>query len=233
MLSAKIALAALAVAAAAWGLARFGGPSETPQMTTPQDTRPSAPVPEGAQTLVVAGGCFWCVEAIFEDLKGVHSVESGYAGGSAENPTYQMVLTGSTGHAEAVKIVFDPKTVGADDLLRIFFTTHDPTTLNRQGNDVGTQYRSAVFFANEDEKALARRIIDEITAEKVFDRPIVTTLEPLTAFYPAEDYHQDYFEKFERATPEERAKMNAGYCSAVIAPKVAKFRAKYADRLRK
>lgn len=185
------------------------------------------------KSFVVAGGCFWCVEAIYEELKGVISVESGYAGGKIENPTYSQVCSGLTGHAEAVKVTFDPAVVSESDLLHLFFTTHDPTTLNKQGGDVGTQYRSAIFYKDEAEKSLAESVIKEIERDKIWSKPIVTTLEPLTTFYPAEDYHQDYFKKFEKATPEERLNMNAGYCSAVIEPKVAKFRTKYRDKLKK
>ncbi|MBL8065874.1 MAG: peptide-methionine (S)-S-oxide reductase MsrA [Chthonomonadaceae bacterium] len=185
------------------------------------------------KSFVVAGGCFWCVEAIYEELKGVISVESGYAGGKIENPTYSQVCSGLTGHAEAVKVTFDPAVVSESDLLHLFFTTHDPTTLNKQGGDVGTQYRSAIFYKDEAEKSLAESVIKEIERDKIWSKPIVTTLEPLTTFYPAEDYHQDYFKKFEKATPQERLNMNAGYCSAVIEPKVAKFRTKYRDKLKK
>lgn len=183
-------------------------------------------------SLVLAGGCFWCVEGVLEQLQGVDSVVSGYAGGKTKNPTYKEVCTGATGHAEAVKVTFDPTVISARDLLRIFFTVHDPTTLNRQGNDVGTQYRSAIFYRNEAEKALARDVMREVAAAKIWKDPIVTTLEPLTEFYVAEDYHQDYFAKFEKASAAERATMNAGYCQVVIAPKVLEFRKKFASRLK-
>lgn len=194
---------------------------------------PAPPVPAKTKTLVLGGGCFWCVEAIYEDLIGVVSVENGYAGGHVAKPTYDQVTSGTTGHAEVVKIVYDPAKISADDLLRIFFTTHDPTTLNRQGNDVGTQYRSAIFFETEEEKALAMRIKDEVTKSKIWKDPIVTTLEPLKNYTRAEDYHQDYFERFEKASPAERMRMNSGYCQVVIEPKVRKFRKQFADRLRK
>lgn len=183
-------------------------------------------------SLVLAGGCFWCVEGVLEQLKGVDSVVSGYAGGKTKNPTYKEVCTGATGHAEAVKVTFDPTVISARDLLRIFFTVHDPTTLNRQGNDVGTQYRSAVFYRNEAEKALAQDVMREVAAAKIWKDPIVTTLEPLTEFYVAEEYHQDYFAKFEKASAAERSTMNAGYCQVVIAPKVLEFRKKFASRLK-
>lgn len=187
----------------------------------------------GSKTIVVAGGCFWCVEAIYEELKGVSKVESGYAGGTIKNPTYEQVCSGATGHAEAVRITYDPKVISEDDLLHIFFTTHDPTTPNRQGNDVGTQYRSAVFYTDDEEKKLAQKVIDDVNAEKIWPSPIVTTLEPLKEFYLAESYHQDYFNKYENATDAQKMEMNSGYCRAVIEPKVRKFRAKYADRLKK
>lgn len=184
------------------------------------------------ETLVVAAGCFWCTEAIFVELNGVHKVESGYTGGSLPNPTYKQVCSGTTGHAEGVRIEFDPTVVSRADLLRIFFVTHDPTSLNRQGGDVGTQYRSAIFYANDAEKQLAIEVINELTREAIFDQPIVTTLEPLSEFFVAEPEHLNYFERFENAGALQKITMNAGYCSAVIAPKVAKFRKEYSDRLR-
>ena len=192
-----------------------------------------AAVRPGDKSLVVAGGCFWCVEAIFEELRGVSKVESGYTGGKVKNPTYAQVCAGVTGHAEAVKVYYNPAEISADDLLRIFFTTHDPTTLNRQGPDSGTQYRSAIFFANEEEKARAERIIKEVGDAKIWSNPIVTTIEPLNEFYLAEDYHQNYFEAYENANELQRMRMNAGYCANIIEPKVAKFRKMYRDKLKK
>jgi peptide-methionine (S)-S-oxide reductase len=196
-------------------------------------TAPSPHIPEHAKQLVLAGGCFWCIEVIFEELRGVYSVENGYAGGNRPNVTYQQVGTGTTGHAEVIKIFYNAEEVSAEDLLRLFFVVHNPTTLNRQGPDVGTQYRSAIFYATEEEKALAEKILKEIEDEKIWPDKIVTTIEPLRNYTRAEDYHQDYFARFERATPEERSRMNAGYCSAVIEPKVNAFRKKFADRLKK
>jgi peptide-methionine (S)-S-oxide reductase len=179
--------------------------------------------PAGAtEVAVVAGGCFWCTEAVFSDLKGVQRVLPGYAGGTLANPTYEQVCTGRTGHAEAIEITFDPGVLGFGDLLRIFFTTHDPTTLNRQGNDVGTQYRSAIFYRTDEQHRIAEEIVKEIAHEGIWKKPIVTEIVPFTSFYPAEEYHRDYF----RRNPEK------GYCQVVIAPKVAKFRHQYADRLR-
>jgi len=199
--------------------------------STPMQAIPE-PTPPGQSTLVVAGGCFWCLETQFERLKGVVKVESGYAGGTVANPTYEQVCSGTTGHAEAVKIFFDPKQISANDLLHIFFTIHDPTTLNRQGPDAGTQYRSAIFYSNEEEKALAESVKRDIAREKIWKDPIVTTLEPLTNYTRAEEYHQDYYKKFEEGTVTEKLGMNAGYCTAVIEPKVAKFRQKYAHLLK-
>ena len=173
------------------------------------------------ETATLAGGCFWCLEAAFQQLKGVEQVQSGYAGGHVPNPSYEQVCTGTTGHAEVVQISFDPAVVSFDELLHVFFTIHDPTTLNRQGGDVGTQYRSAIFFHSPEQQATAERVMAELAAEKVWDDPIVTELKPLQAFYPAEEYHRDYF----------RRNPNQGYCRAVIAPKVAKFRSKYLERL--
>jgi len=217
MLILGITLASLAIACAAL-------PEDQPKMQA---------APEGAKTLIIGGGCFWCVEAIIEDLKGVHFVESGYAGGKTKNPTYGDVTSGRTGHAEVVRVVYDPNVISSRDLLRVFFVTHDPTTLNRQGPDVGTQYRSVVFYKTDEEKKVAQEIIKQITDEGIYKNPIVTTLEPLTEYYPAEAYHQDYFVKFEKATEAERANMNAGYCAAVIEPKVRKFREKYVNKLKK
>ncbi len=185
------------------------------------------------ETITLAGGCFWCVEAVYKDLRGVESAVSGYIGGHVPNPTYEAVCTGQTGHAEAVQITYDPRQVSPRDILRIFFTTHDPTTLNRQGPDRGTQYRSAIFVRNPAEKKLAEDVIAEIAAAKIWPGRIVTTLEPFTVFYPAEEYHQNYFERYEKASPLERMKMNSGYCQVIIAPKVAKFRKQYRDKLRR
>jgi peptide-methionine (S)-S-oxide reductase len=185
------------------------------------------------KTLVVGGGCFWCTEAIFEDLKGVSAVESGYAGGAKAGVTYAEVCSGTTGHAEVIRITFDPKQVAEADLLRIFFTTHDPTTLNRQGPDSGTQYRSVIFYSTPEEKALAEKIKREVSNEKIWAQPIVTTIEPLKNYTRAEDYHQNYFEKYEKASDAERMRMNGGYCSAIIEPKVRKFREKYASKLKR
>ena len=170
----------------------------------------------------LAGGCFWCLEAAFQDLKGVETVESGYSGGSVPHPSYEQVCTGTTGHAEVVQITFDPQVVTFRDLLHVFFTIHDPTTLNRQGGDVGTQYRSAIFYHGPEQKAEAQRVIAELQAEQVWDDPIVTELTPFEHFYPAEEYHRDYF----------RRNPNQGYCRAVIAPKVAKVRKLYLDKLK-
>ncbi|AJK47554.1 peptide-methionine (S)-S-oxide reductase MsrA [Burkholderia plantarii] len=174
-------------------------------------------------TAVLGGGCFWCTEAVFLDVAGVHSVESGYAGGAVRNPSYAAVCEGDTGHAEVVKVTFDPARIGYREILEIFFATHDPTQLNRQGADVGTQYRSAVFAENEEQRAIAHEVIDALERDKVFDAPIVTRVDMLDGnFWPAEEYHRDYFAR----NPQQ------GYCAAVIGPKIAKFRKKFAHRLK-
>jgi peptide-methionine (S)-S-oxide reductase len=174
------------------------------------------------KTAIIAGGCFWCTEAVFLDVNGVTKVESGYIGGGVPNPSYDQVCSGTTGHAEAIRVTYDPAVVPYRDILGIFFATHDPTQLNRQGYDVGTQYRSAVFYQSEEERQEAQRVIDEISAESVFDAPIVTTLEAATTFYPAEAYHQNYYAQ-NRLQP---------YCMAVITPKVSKFRKQFSERLK-
>ncbi len=172
-------------------------------------------------TATFGGGCFWCTEAVFEDLKGVESVVSGYTGGHVVDPTYEQVCSGATGHAEVVQITFDSDMVSFSDLLRIHMTTHDPTTLNRQGADKGTQYRSAVFYQDEEQRLAAEAVTTEFASEQVYDDPIVTEIAPLGTFYAAEAYHQGYF-KNNPAQP---------YCAAVIAPKVSKFRKKYREHL--
>jgi peptide-methionine (S)-S-oxide reductase len=176
-----------------------------------------------AQKATLAGGCFWCLEAVFDEVKGIHSVESGYAGGQVENPSYQAVCSGMTGHAEVVQIQFDPEILSYRDVLHIFFAIHDPTTLNRQGADTGSQYRSAIFFHDEDQKAIAEQVVAELESQKIWDNPIVTTIEKLDRFYPAEAYHQEYFAR----------NPSQPYCQAVVAPKVAKFRKQFLDMLNK
>ena len=175
-----------------------------------------------SRTAVLGGGCFWCLEAVFERLKGVVKVESGYAGGHTENPSYGDVCSGSTGHAEVVRVTFDPAALSYRDLLRVFFSIHDPTTRDRQGNDVGTQYRSVIFAQTAEQRAEATRVIEELAAEKIWDAPIVTQVAGAAVFYPAEDYHRQYFER----------NPSQPYCQFVVAPKVAKFRKAFADRLR-
>jgi peptide-methionine (S)-S-oxide reductase len=175
------------------------------------------------EVATLAGGCFWCLEAVFDELKGVESVESGYSGGHVPNPSYAQVCDDNTGHAEVVRVTFDPQVISYHDLLKVFFTIHDPTTLNRQGNDVGTQYRSAIFYHSPEQKATAEQVIQELTEAHLWDHPIVTELTPFKQFYMAEDYHQEYFKK----NPFQ------GYCRAIIAPKVAKFRQKFVEQLKK
>lgn len=174
------------------------------------------------ETATLGAGCFWCVEAIFDDLQGVEDVVSGYSGGHKDSPTYQEVCSEMTGHAEVVQVAFDPEVLSYRDLLRVFFTVHDPTQLNRQGNDIGTSYRSAVFYHSDEQRRAAEEVIAEFTAEGIYDNPIVTEVTAFDKFWPAEDYHQEYFAN----------NPNQPYCSAVVAPKVAKFRKKYFDRLK-
>jgi peptide-methionine (S)-S-oxide reductase len=184
-------------------------------------TDASGPGP-AKEIATLAGGCFWCTEAVFDELRGVLDVRSGYSGGSLASPSYEQVCTGTTGHAEVVQVTFDPTAISYHDLLTIFFTVHDPTTLNRQGADVGTQYRSAVFYHDARQKEVAEQVIRELESEKLYRKKFVTEVTPFSAFYPAEEYHRDYF----RRNPER------GYCQLVVAPKVAKFRSKFADRLK-
>ena len=209
--------------------------SDDPKPAPDAQAQTSAPTdkPAKRETLVLGGGCFWCTEAVYEELLGVDEVISGYAGGSVPYPSYEQVLSGTTGHAEVIKITYDPSVIKSEDLLHVFFTIHDPTTLNQQGPDHGTQYRSVIFVSNEEERGRALKIMKEVTNAKLWRNPIVTTIEPLQGFYPAESYHQDYYRKFKTARGPEVLRMNAGYCRAVIEPKVAKFRKKYADQLKK
>lgn len=169
----------------------------------------------------LAGGCFWCLEAVFEQLRGVSKVESGYAGGDAASPTYREVCTGATGHAEVVRVAYDPEQLTYRELLEVFFAIHDPTTPNRQGADVGTQYRSGIFYHDDAQKECAEATIDDLNKAGIWDAPIVTEVVPMGTFFKAEDYHQGYF----------RNNPTQGYCQAVVGPKVAKFRAKFADKL--
>lgn len=166
------------------------------------------------ETITIGGGCFWCVEAVFELVKGVQSVESGYSNGHTMNPSYEQVCSGRTGHVEVLKIKFDTNVIKLSDILNIFFAIHDPTTLNQQGNDVGTQYRSGIYYENANQEAVAKAVVEELSSQKIFDRPIVTEIKPLENYSPAEKYHQNYFAN----------NPNQGYCAYVVAPKVAKFR---------
>jgi peptide-methionine (S)-S-oxide reductase len=178
----------------------------------------------GARTelATLGGGCFWCLEAVYLRVEGVHGVRSGYAGGARPNPTYQQVCSGATGHAEVVEVAFDPDVIPYEEVLEIFFAIHDPTTPNRQGADVGTQYRSVIFHHSERQREVAERLVRELNAQGIWDAPIVTEIEPLETFWPAEDHHQDYF----------RRNPTQPYCQVVVAPKVAKFRRRFAHRLR-
>lgn len=175
------------------------------------------------EVATLGGGCFWCTEAVFSELSGVEKVESGYSGGSVPNPTYEQVCTGTTGHAEVVQVTFDPSVISFKEILQIFFTMHDPTTLNRQGADVGTQYRSVIFCHDEQQKEIADQVIKEVEASKIWDGHIVTGVEPFASFYKAEEHHQEYY----------RNNQYQPYCQIVIAPKVAKLRQHYRERLKK
>lgn len=217
--------ATLPVAALLAGLAGCtGAPAGTPAghaATRPAVTLEMKPM-NGREYATLGGGCFWCLEAIFDRVKGVDEVVSGYSGGTVPNPTYEDVCTGSTGHAESIQVTFDPKELSYRDLLEIFFAMHDPTTLNRQGADAGTQYRSVIFYRTPEQKATAEALIAELSAKKTFDDPIVTEIKPFTVFYPAEDYHQQYYDR----------NQGQGYCRIVISPKVSKLREKYVARLK-
>jgi peptide-methionine (S)-S-oxide reductase len=179
--------------------------------------------PAGKQIADLAGGCFWCLEAVYDELRGVESVESGYMGGHTPKPTYEAVCGGDTGHAEIVRITFDPQVVSFAELLQVFFVIHDPTTLDRQGNDVGTQYRSAIFYHSSEQKAQAEAVIGNLTAAKLFEGPIVTEVVPASTFHIAEPYHQEYFAR----------NPNQSYCAFVVRPKVSKFRKHFVDRLKR
>lgn len=177
---------------------------------------------DGKEVTTLGGGCFWCLEAVFVELRGVEKVESGYAGGNVPNPSYEQVCSGNTGHAEVAQVTFDPNIISFREILQIFFATHDPTTLNRQGADVGTQYRSVIFYHDEEQKNIAKEMIDELNSAQIWPNPIVTEVAPLEDYYKAEDYHQEYY-KYNSQQP---------YCQAVITPKLAKFRKSFAQKLK-
>ncbi len=194
----------------------------SPATNAPQPSSEPTTMPTHLDTITLGGGCFWCIEAIFQSVKGVHKVTSGYAGGHVKMPTYEQVSTGTTNHAEVVQIEFEPSVITFSDLLEVFFHLHDPTTKNAQGADVGTQYRSVVFYKTEAERAAAEVVIKKIEAQKVWSMPIVTTIEPYTEFYPAESYHQNYYKN----------NKNKPYCSIVIAPKIQKLYREFGDKLK-
>jgi peptide-methionine (S)-S-oxide reductase len=196
--------------------------SPTAHATIPPADAPPEPPPPGEQQATFGGGCFWCMEAVFQRLKGVRSVVSGYSGGAVANPTYEQVSSGETGHAEAIQITYDPKVISYGKLLQVFWQTHDPTTLNRQGRDVGPQYRSSIFYHNEEQRALAEHYKKKLDASGAFDAPIVTEIVRFTNFYPAESYHQNYFVNHPRQP----------YCSLVIGPKVDEFEKVFNDELK-
>jgi peptide-methionine (S)-S-oxide reductase len=197
------------------GITQLYGQNPTPK-------KMNSPKPD-VEVATFANGCFWCTEAVFTEVKGVVSVVSGYSGGQMKNPSYEQVCSGSTGHAESLNITFDPSKISFSELLQVFWNTHDPTTLNRQGNDHGTQYRSAVFYHNEEQRKLAEQYKKQLDDSHVFKNPIVTEITPFTVFYPAEDYHQNYF----------ALNPNAGYCQYIIRPKVEKFRKEFGSKLKK
>lgn len=188
----------------------------------PANQQKQTTMDQNIEMATLAGGCFWCTEAIFLDLKGVKTVVSGYIGGKTPNPTYKEICTGTTGHAEAIQIAYDPKEISYGELLEIYFATHDPTTLNRQGNDVGTQYRSEIFYHSEKQKEIANDYIDLLVQEKIFNSPIVTKLSPAVTFYPAEDYHQNYYNQ----------NKTQSYCHYVITPKIEKLKKYYKAKLK-
>ena len=173
--------------------------------------------PGNLERATLGGGCFWCLEAVYQQIQGVHSVVSGYAGGARPNPSYEQICTGATGHAEIVDVLFDPQVISFRDLLEIFFVIHDPTTLNYQGNDHGTQYRSVIFTHSDTQTQIAHEIVKELEDSKIYSKPVVTQIDAAPTIYPAEEYHQNYFQQHP----------NQGYCMAVVAPKLAKFRAKF------
>jgi peptide-methionine (S)-S-oxide reductase len=193
------------------------------QDTDPKDKPKADEKSAKVETVTLGGGCFWCVEAVFEEVKGVTSVESGYSGGKTENPTYKEVCTGTTGHAEVCQIKFDPSVITFTEILEVFFKTHNPTTLNQQGADIGTQYRSVIFYHSKEQKEIAEKIKKELDAAGAFTKPIVTEISPLGKYYKAEEYHQDFYKR----------NPNQGYCAAVIAPKMDKFRKVFKDKLNK
>ncbi len=197
-------------------------PQKVPQNHTNNSAKNQTSMPKNLETATFGGGCFWCTEAIYQRLKGVHSVISGYSGGKLPNPTYQEVCSGTTGHAEVIQVQFDPEIISYPEILTVFFKTHDPTTLNRQGNDVGTQYRSVIFYHSENQKIEAELIIKELTQKAVFDNPIVTEITAFEKLYSAEDYHQNYYND----------NSNQPYCAVVINPKLAKFEKEFKEKLK-
>lgn len=218
-----IAIALAVVSASCQGSPKSSGDAKEDRKNVQlTDNKGDITMNDKTETAIFAGGCFWCTEAFFTDLKGVQKVVSGYIGGKTENPTYKEVCEGYSGHAEAIKITFNPDEVAYEDLLEIFFATHDPTTINRQGNDVGTQYRSEIFYTSEVQNAAAENFIKLLTDQKIFDKKIVTKVTQAPVFYPAEEYHQDYYAQ----------NPNQPYCAAVIAPKLAKLQKNYKSKLK-
>jgi peptide-methionine (S)-S-oxide reductase len=197
--------------------------SENKTAEKPLTNQPKVTMSANTDTITLGGGCFWCIEAVFLNLKGVESATSGYMGGTVKNPTYREVCTGTTGHAEVVQVVYDPKVVSFEEILEVFFTVHDPTTLNRQGNDTGTQYRSAIFYHTQAQKETAERIVAELNKSGAWSNPLVTQIVPASSFYKAENYHQNYYNN----------NSEAGYCQYVIQPKLEKFRKVFPEKIKK
>lgn len=193
-----------------------------PEVIENDNQKKSIMIENGKSVITLGGGCFWCTEAVFQRLKGVDTVVSGYMGGVTKNPTYKEICTGTTGHAEVIQVIYDPSIVSTVEILEVFFATHDPTTLNRQGADVGTQYRSVVFYHNDEQKSLAEEIIQDLNKAKVYKNPIVTQIAKAEVFYPAEDYHQNYY----------NLNSNQSYCAFVITPKLDKFQKVFRDKLK-
>jgi peptide-methionine (S)-S-oxide reductase len=228
MLKLTISRTAVTMVAAVFFGSSCGGAStktnvEQKMTAVSEQNTPNAPQHSNIDTATFGGGCFWCTEAIFQRLNGVLTVKSGYAGGKVKNPTYKEVCTGTTGHAEVIQLTYDKTKISFDELLEVFWKTHDPTTLNRQGNDVGTQYRSAVFYHNEEQKKIAEAYKKKLNEEKVYPTPIVTEITPYSNYYPAENYHQDYYNQ----------NGSQGYCQYVIQPKLDKFEKVFKDKLKK
>jgi peptide-methionine (S)-S-oxide reductase len=227
---ATVGVVLAAIAVFAWGT--FKSMSPDAQIQRPPEGI-AKHMPPGTKSLIVAGGCFWCLDSMFSQVKGVVDVESAYCGGSPAGVSYSEVCSETTGHAESIKIFYNPSEISETTLLNLFFASHDPTTLNRQGPDSGTSYRSAIFYTSPEEKALAEKVKADIERQKIWRDPIVTSIEPVKNYTPAEEYHQHYYQKYLAATPLQRMSMNGGYCNAIIQPHVLEFKERFAKYLKK